>query len=84
MTAPFSYSLFYPHLSRLYQFPVPNELGCPLPSFCVASSGGGYLVDLVDGDMPFFRVSFSPIFFRAGYQSKDVFLELVVKKALFL
>ena len=25
--------------------------------------GGGYLVYLSDGDVPFFRVSFSPIFF---------------------
>ena len=31
-----------------------------------------------------FRVSFSPIFSRTGYQSKDVFLEQVVKKAHFL
>ena len=44
----------------------------------------GYLVYLVDGDVPFFRVSFSPIFSRAGYQSKEVFLEQVVKKAHFL
>ena len=35
----------------------------------------GYLVYLVDGDVPFFRVSFSPIFSRTGYQSKDVYLE---------
>ena len=48
------------------------------------SRGGGYLVYLVDGDVPFFRVSFSQFFSRAGYQSKDVFLELVVKKAHFL
>ena len=33
--------------------------------------------------MLFFRVSFSPIFSRTGYQSKDVFLEQVVKKAHF-
>ena len=29
--------------------------------------------------MPFFRVSFSPIFSRAGYQKKANFLEQVVK-----
>ena len=44
-------------------------------------------VYLVDGDVPFFRtrirVTFSPIFPRAWYQSKDVFLELVVKKGTF-
>ena len=33
--------------------------------------------------MPFFRVSFSPFLSRTGYQSKDVFLEQVVKKAHF-
>ena len=37
----------------------------------------------VDGDVPFFRASFSSIISRAGYQRKDVFLELVVKKAHF-
>ena len=39
---------------------------------------------LVGRDIQFFRVSFSPIFSRAGYQSKDVFLELIVNKAHFL
>ena len=29
--------------------------------------------------MPFFRVSFSPIFSRTGYQKKENFLEQVVK-----
>ena len=33
--------------------------------------GGGYLVYLSDGDVPFFRVSFSPIFSRTGYQKKS-------------
>ena len=41
--------------------------------------GGGYLVYLSDGDVPFFRVSFSPIFSRTGYQKKANFLEQVVK-----
>ena len=40
---------------------------------------GGYLVHLSDGDVPFFRVSFSPIFPRTGYQKKAHFLEQVVK-----
>ena len=40
---------------------------------------GGYLVYLTDGDVPFFRVSFSPIFTRTGYQKKANFLEQVVK-----
>ena len=44
----------------------------------------GYFVYLVDGDVQVFRVSFSPIFSTTGYQSKDVFLEQVVKKAHFL
>ena len=42
-------------------------------------SRGGYLVYLTDGDVPFFRVSFSPIFTRTGYQKKANFLEQVVK-----
>ena len=41
--------------------------------------GGGYLVYLSDGDVPFFRLSFSPIFLRTGYQKTANFLELVVK-----
>ena len=46
----------------------------------IASRGGGrYLVYLSDGDVPFFRVSFSPIFSRTGYQKKANFLEQVVK-----
>ena len=49
-----------------------------------SGGGGGYLVYLVDEDAPFFRVSFSPSFYGTGYQSKDVFLEQVVKKAHFL
>ena len=43
------------------------------------SPGGGYLVYLSDGDVPFFRVSFSPIFSRTGYQKKASFLEQIVK-----
>ena len=49
--------------------------------------GGGHLVYLCDGDVPFFRVSFSPNFSRSGYQKKAVFLEPVVKtyqKEIFL
>ena len=41
--------------------------------------GGGYLVYLSNGDVPFFRVSFSPIFSRTGYQKKANFLEQVLK-----
>ena len=44
-----------------------------------SDQGGGYLVYLSDGDVPFFRVSFSPIFSRTGYQKKANFLEQVVK-----
>ena len=40
--------------------------------------GGRYLVYLTDGDVPFFRVSFSPIFSRTGHQKKANFLEQVV------
>ena len=42
--------------------------------------GGGYLVYLSNGEMPFLRVSFSPIFSIMGYQKKAIFLEPVVKK----
>ena len=41
--------------------------------------GGGYLVYLSDGDVPFFRVTFSPIFSRTGYQNEASFLDQVVK-----
>ena len=41
--------------------------------------GGGDFVYLSDGDVTFFRVSFSPIFSRTGYQKKANFLEQVVK-----
>ena len=40
---------------------------------------GRYLVYLSDGDVPFFRVSFSPILPRTGYQKKANFLEQVAK-----
>ena len=43
------------------------------------TGGGGYLVYLSDGDVPFFRVSFLPFFSRTGYQKKANFLEQVVK-----
>ena len=50
------------------------------PCTCYSKSpGGGYLVHLFDGDVPFFWVSFSPIFSRTGYQRKANFLEQVVK-----
>ena len=39
-----------------------------------SSGGGGYSVYLSDGDVSFFRVSFSPIFSRTGYQKKANFL----------
>ena len=45
----------------------------------IKNPGGGYLVYLSDGDVPFFRVSFSPIFSRTGYQRKANFLDQVVK-----
>ena len=41
--------------------------------------GGGYLVYLSDGEVPFFRVSISPTFSRTGYQKKANFLEQVAK-----
>ena len=41
--------------------------------------GGGYLAYLSDGDVLFFRVLFSPIFSRTGYQKKANFLEEVFK-----
>ena len=45
----------------------------------VPEGGREYLVYLTDGDVPFFRVSFSPTFSRTGYQKKANFLEQVVK-----
>ena len=42
---------------------------------CSPRGGGGYLVCLSDGDVPFFRVSFSPIFSRIGYHLKAKILE---------
>ena len=42
--------------------------------------GGGYLVHLSDGNVPFSRVSFSHIFSSTGYQKKANFLEQVVKE----
>ena len=41
--------------------------------------GGGYLAYLSDGDVPFFRVSFSPIFSKTGSQNTGRFLEHLVK-----
>ena len=37
------------------------------------------VVYLSDGDVPFFRVSFSPTFSRTGYQKRAIFLKLVFK-----
>ena len=48
-------------------------------SATLCDPGGRYLVYLSDGDVPFFRVSFSPIFSRTGYQKKENFLEQVVE-----
>ena len=44
-----------------------------------AFPGGGYLVYLSDGDVPSFRVSFSPIISGTGYRKNANFLEQVVK-----
>ena len=44
-----------------------------------APRGWGYLVYLSDRDVLFFRVLFSPISSRTGYQKKANFLEQVVK-----
>ena len=52
---------------------------CEIDNKIPRAGGGGYLVYLSDGDVPFFRVSFSPIFSRTGYQKKANFLEQVVK-----
>ena len=43
--------------------------------------GGGYLAHLSDGDVPFFRVSFSSIFSRTGYQKNANFLERVASSS---
>ena len=52
---------------------------CYYVQYRLATRGEGYLVYFSDGDVPFFRVSFSPIFSRTGYQKKANFLEQVVK-----
>ena len=66
--------------------PVIGESLCNIFNLSIAtgvfpdSAGGGeYLVYLSDGDVPFFRVSFSPIFSRTGYQKRANFLTHVVK-----
>ena len=56
------------------RFKIEHKMGA-----CYPRGGGGNLVYLTDGDVPFFRVSFSPIFSRTGYQKKANFLEQVVK-----
>ena len=48
-------------------------------TWCRVCARKGYLVYLSDGDVPFFRVSFSPMSSRIGYQKKANFLEQVVK-----
>ena len=45
----------------------------------IVRGGGEYLVYLFDRDVPFFRVSFSPICYKTGYQKKAIFLDPVVK-----
>ena len=50
------------------------------PDLLLLPKGGGVLSILSDGNVPFFRVSFLPIFSRTGYQKKANFLEQVVKK----
>ena len=45
---------------------------------CFVSHQGECLVYFSDRDVPFFRVSFSPIFSRTGHQYKAIFLEPVV------
>ena len=64
-----------------FYFAECNKLTANIPGEPEKSShpGGGYLVYLSDGDVPFFRVSFSLIFSRTGYQKKANFLEQVVK-----
>ena len=57
---------------------LPGRLWVCFMKIC-RNPGGGYLVYLTDGDVPFFRVSFSPNFSRTGYQKKANFLEQVVK-----
>ena len=71
----FNSSFSYRRLSANYFKILPKNEATFLPK----SPGGGYLVYLSDGDVPFFRVSFSPIFSRTGYQKKANFLEQVVK-----
>ena len=58
-----------------------NSGCCPRGSLLgeVPGEGGGYLVYLSDGDVPFFRVLFSPIFSRTWYQTKAFLPEPVVK-----
>ena len=50
-----------------------------IPDRLFESRGGENLVYLSDGDVPFFRVSFSSIFSRTEYQKKANFQEQVVK-----
>ena len=62
-------------LSKAFDFLNQELLIAKLNAY---AGGGGYLVYLSDGDVSFFRVSFSPIFSRTGYQKKANFLEQVV------
>ena len=67
--------------AQIFSSSVANFIQCLMLADHPGSEdpGGGYLVYLSDGDVPFFRVSFSPIFSRTGYQKKANFLEQVVK-----
>ena len=70
---------------RLLSYDIANALsGKNYGKLDLKSRGGGLLSIFGRQAVPFFRVSFSPIFSRTGYQSKDLFLEQVVRKAHFL
>ena len=49
------------------------ELSFLHPIFSSEAGEGGYLAYLFDGDVPFFRISTSPLFSSAGYQIRQVF-----------
>ena len=48
------------------------------------NSRGGGLVYFADGMCTPFRVSFSPLFSRAGYRKKAIILKTVVKRGILL
>ena len=45
----------------------------PDSAWCISPGGGGYLVYLSDGDVPFFRVSFLQIFLEQGIKRRQIF-----------